>query len=73
MCSQRIVGFEVVAPHRRVFDGPVHPLDLTIGAWVVAHRSGIHGLAVPGLFGKPDTTFGENGVDLTGHRFGHVL
>ena len=35
MASKLIVAVVVVPFHRRVFDSPVHPLDLAIGPWMV--------------------------------------
>ena len=40
---------------------------------VEAHWPGIDGVAVPGLLGELDSIVSENGVDLIGHGFEHVL
>ena len=80
----------VVTLDRRIFDRSVHPLDLTIGPWMVglgqavldtvgladdveAHWPGVDGVAVPGLLCELNAIIGENGVDLIGHGFEHVL
>ena len=40
---------------------------------VEAHGPGRDGVAVPGLLGELNAVVGENGVDLIGHCFKHVL
>lgn len=60
--------------------------DLALADHVSAHGPGIDGVAIPRLLGELDAprhghsdqwrshgSIGENGVDLTGHRFEHVL
>ena len=40
---------------------------------VEVHRPGIDGVPVAGLLGELDSIIGENGVDLIGHGFQHML
>jgi hypothetical protein len=88
--AQLIMAVVMVSLHRRVFNPSVHPLDLTIGPWMVwicqavldpicvadhveAHRPGIDSVPVARLLGELDAIVRENGVDLLGHGFEHVL
>ena len=40
---------------------------------VEAHGPGIDGVAIPRLLGELNAVVGENGMDLIGHCFEHVL